>query len=159
MHANCLGLETVLADGTIIDNMNPHEQTPGGFDLKQLFVGSEGTLGMITKCKIFTPPFPANRQVCLLASNSYSNIMQCLQIAKLKLDTGLSAVEFMDWDSCKIALDHSGKENPLPGRYEYYILIEQSGNQEEELMQEQMLSLLEDLEDYYEDGVMCDSEG
>lgn len=64
----------------------------------------------------------------------------------------------MDYDSCKIALDHSGKENPLPGRYEYYILIEMSGNQEEELMQEEMLGLLEDLDGHFEDGVMCDSE-
>lgn len=85
--------------------------------------------------------------------------MKCLQTAKLRLDTNLSAVEFMDWDSCKIALDHSGKENPLPGQFEYYILIEMSGNQEEEIMQEQMLELLEELEDNYEDGVMCDSEG
>ena len=44
MHANCVGLKVVLADGTIIDQMNPHEQTPGGYDLKQLFIGSEGTL-------------------------------------------------------------------------------------------------------------------
>lgn len=84
--------------------------------------------------------------------------MKCLQTAKLRLDTNLSAVEFMDYDSCKIALDHSGKENPLPGRYEYYILIEMSGNQEEELMQEEMLGLLEDLDGHFEDGVMCDSE-
>jgi len=44
MHANCIGLKAVLADGTIIDQMNPHESTPGGYDLKQLFIGSEGTL-------------------------------------------------------------------------------------------------------------------
>jgi len=48
--------------------------------------------------------------------------------------TSLSAVEFMDWESASIALNHSGAENPLPEKYEYYILIEMSGNQEEELM-------------------------
>lgn len=102
---------------------------------------------------------PTNRQVCLLASDDYDKILSCLQIAKKTLDTNLSAVEFMDWDSCKIALNHSGKESPLPDQeYQYYILIEMSGNQEEELMQEKMLNLLESLEDYYEDGVMCDSE-
>lgn len=44
MHANCIGLKVVLADGTIIDQMNPHENLPVGYDLKQLFIGSEGTL-------------------------------------------------------------------------------------------------------------------
>ena len=44
MHANCIGLKTVLADGTIVDQMNPHETLPVGYDLKQLFIGSEGTL-------------------------------------------------------------------------------------------------------------------
>ena len=48
MHANCVGLKVVLADGTIIDQMNPHEKTPAGYDLKQLFIGSEGTLVSIT---------------------------------------------------------------------------------------------------------------
>ena len=43
MH-NCVGLKVVLADGTIIDQMNPHEALPINYDLKQLFVGSEGTL-------------------------------------------------------------------------------------------------------------------
>lgn len=48
MHANCIGLKAVLADGTIIDQMNPHERTDAGYDLKQLFVGSEGTLVSIS---------------------------------------------------------------------------------------------------------------
>lgn len=44
MHSNCVGLKVVLADGTIIDQMNPFESLPVGYDLKQLFIGSEGTL-------------------------------------------------------------------------------------------------------------------
>lgn len=158
MHANCVGLKVVLADGTIIDQMNPFEKTPAGYDLKQLFIGSEGTLGFITECSIFCPPYPKNRQVCLLASNDYSKILSCLQIAKKELMTSLSAVEFMDWESAKIAMDYLDLENPLSDEYKWYILIEMSGNTQEELMQEQMLELLEKLEDHYEDGVMCDSE-
>ena len=72
--------------------------------------------------------------------------------------TNLSAVEFMDWESASIAMDYLDCENPLSDEYKFYILIEMAGNSEEELMQEQMLELLEKLEDYYEDGVMCDSE-
>lgn len=61
MHANCIGLKVVLADGTIIDQMNPHESLPIGYDMKQLFIGAEGTLGFITECSIFCPPNPKNR--------------------------------------------------------------------------------------------------
>ena len=113
---------------------------------------------MITECKIFCPPFPKNRLVCLLASNNYQDMLSCLHIAKKELMTSLSAIEFMDWESASIHFEHSGAVNPLDEKYEYYILIESAGNQPEELMQEQMLELLERLEDHYEDGVMCDSE-
>ena len=84
--------------------------------------------------------------------------MKCLAIAKVELMQSLSAVEFMDWESTSIALDYLGMENPLEEEYKFYILIESTGNSQEEIMQEQMLDLLEQLEDHYEDGVMCDSE-
>ena len=92
--------------------------------------------GFITECAIFCPPYPQNRQVCLLASNDFEKILQCLKIAKMELMTSLSAVEFMDWESTSIALDYLDIENPLSDKYEYYILIESTGNTEEELMQE-----------------------
>ena len=44
MHPNTIGIKAVMADGTIIDQMNPFQPTPAGYDLKQLFIGSEGTL-------------------------------------------------------------------------------------------------------------------
>lgn len=44
MHSNCVGMKVVLADGTIVDQMDPHVPTPAGYDLKQLFIGAEGTL-------------------------------------------------------------------------------------------------------------------
>ena len=72
--------------------------------------------------------------------------------------SSLSAIEYMDWESASIAMDYLGIENPLDDKYEHYILIESSGNSQEEIMQEQMLELLEKLEDHYEDGIMCDSE-
>lgn len=57
-------------------------------------------------------------------------------MAKKELMTTLSAVEFMDCESAAIAMEYNKLENPLDENYEYYILIEMSGNQEEELMQE-----------------------
>lgn len=66
--------------------------------------------------------------MCLLASNDYDKILKCLQIAKKELMTSLSAVEFMDWESTKIALDYLQIDNPLDDEYKFYILIEMSGN-------------------------------
>ena len=72
--------------------------------------------------------------MCLLASNDFSKILSCLQIAKKELMTSLSAVEFMDWESASIAMDYLDLENPLSDEYKWYILIEMSGNTQEELM-------------------------
>lgn len=76
----------------------------------------------------------------------------------MELMSSLSAVEYMDWESASIAMDYLDIENPLDEEYEHYILIESTGNSQEEIMREQMLELLEKLEDHYEDGIMCDSE-
>jgi FAD/FMN-containing dehydrogenase len=61
MHANTLGLKVVLADGTILDNIQTHRQDPSGYDMKHLFIGAEGTLGIITEVAILCPPMPSNR--------------------------------------------------------------------------------------------------
>ena len=71
-----------------------------------------------------------------MAANDFSQILSCMKIAKKELMTSLSAVEFMDWESASIAMDYLDLENPLSDKYKWYILIESSGNTQEELMQE-----------------------
>jgi D-2-hydroxyglutarate dehydrogenase len=56
MHANTIGLKVVLADGTILDNMTQNRKDSAGYDLKHLFIGAEGTLGIITECIMLCPP-------------------------------------------------------------------------------------------------------
>jgi len=58
LHGSVLGLEVVLSDGTILDSMNSLRKDNTGYDLKQLFIGSEGTLGVITKVNIAVPYNP-----------------------------------------------------------------------------------------------------
>ncbi len=58
LHGTVLGLEAVLPDGTILDNLQALRKDNTGYDLKQLFIGSEGTLGIITAAAILTPPRP-----------------------------------------------------------------------------------------------------
>jgi D-2-hydroxyglutarate dehydrogenase len=158
MHANCLGLKAVLADGTVLDNMNPHKKDSTGYDLKHLFIGSEGTLGFITECAILCPPMAKNRQICLLGGNNYDDVLKCLQVAKKNLSDSLTAIEFMDWSSASLAIDYQGQENPFDDIYEFYLLIEIAGNQSSEDLSMTMIDLLEEMDGHFEDGIVCENE-
>ena len=68
-----------------------------GYDLKQLFIGSEGTLGVITECALLCTPLPKTKQMVLVACKSFEDVLQVLQKAKSELPDILRAVEFMDW--------------------------------------------------------------
>ena len=52
MHANCTGIKAVLANGEVLDYMNPDRKDTLNYDIKQLLIGAEGTLGVITECAI-----------------------------------------------------------------------------------------------------------
>lgn len=67
MHANCVGLKAVLADGTILDNMGSMRKDNTGLDLKHLFIGSEGILGLITECALLCPPYAKNKHVAMVS--------------------------------------------------------------------------------------------
>lgn len=67
LHANTIGLKVVLADGTILDDMKALRKDNTGYDLKQVFIGSEGTLGIITEAAVLCPRIPSESNVALLA--------------------------------------------------------------------------------------------
>jgi len=73
MHANTVGLKAVLANGKILDNMTSLRKDNTGYDLKQLFIGAEGTLGVITECALLCPALPKATQLCFLATSSFQN--------------------------------------------------------------------------------------
>ncbi|MDE3815945.1 FAD-binding oxidoreductase [Sinorhizobium meliloti] len=94
---NVLGLEAVLADGTVLSSMNKMIKNNTGYDLRQLFIGSEGTLGIITRAVLRLRPLPAGRLTALCALDSYENVVALLKRAQKEL-AGLSAYEAM-WES------------------------------------------------------------
>ncbi|KAJ4963836.1 hypothetical protein NE237_023775 [Protea cynaroides] len=132
LHGNVLGLEAVLANGTVLDMLGTLRKDNTGYDLKQLFIGSEGSLGIVTKISILTPPKLSSVNLAFLACKDYFCCQKLLMEARRKLGEVLSAFEFLDNQSMDLALTHlEGVRNPLPtSMYDFYVLIETMGTDE-----------------------------
>ena len=96
MHANCVGLKAVLPDGRILDNMTTLRKDNTGYDLKHLFIGSEGTLGIITECALLCPPMLNNRNLAMVTCNNWDDVLTLLKETKAQLGDILQAFEVMD---------------------------------------------------------------
>ena len=94
---NLLGLEVVLADGTILSNLGKMVKNNTGYDLRHLFCGSEGTLGVITRAVLRLRPLPSARNTALVALPNYQSVIALLSGARRHLQE-LSAFEVM-WGS------------------------------------------------------------
>ncbi|KAG6975772.1 hypothetical protein JG688_00002023 [Phytophthora aleatoria] len=129
LHGTVLGIEAVLADGTVIDCLSTMRKDNTGYDLKQLFIGSEGTLGVVTKVSILTPPRSSSKNVALLACEDFEACQKAFVEAKKHLGEVLSAVEFMDRQSLDMVLSQQDwTKDPLETPSTYYVLIETSGS-------------------------------
>lgn len=129
LHGSVLGLEVVLADGTTINNLNRLRKDNTGYDLKQLFIGSEGTLGIITKVAILTFPLPSSQQVSIIGLKSFEEIKEIFCLAKSKLGEILSAFEFWDSSSMAMVKDHfPSLKCPIKQSCKYFVLIETQGS-------------------------------
>ena len=127
MHANCVGLKAVLPDGRILDNMTTLRKDNTGYDLKHLFIGSEGTLGIITECALLCPPMLNNRHLAMLACDSWSGVLDVLKTAKSELSDLLQAIEVMDSVSMESVTSQNQALNiksPFDKEYPFYMLIE-----------------------------------
>ncbi|KAF6163059.1 hypothetical protein GIB67_001387 [Kingdonia uniflora] len=132
LHGNVLGIEAVLADGSVIDMLGTLRKDNTGYDLKHLFIGSEGSLGIVTKVSILTPLKLSSINLAFLACNDYLSCQKLLLEARRKLGEILSAFEFLDHESMGMVLTHlEGIRNPLPSSmYNFYVLIETTGSDE-----------------------------
>jgi FAD/FMN-containing dehydrogenase len=127
LHGNVLGLEVVLSNGTVIDCLSPLRKDNTGYDIKQLFIGSEGTLGVITAVSILTPPSSQSVNVAFLGCCSFETVVQVYKKARTDLAEILSACEFMDADAMHLVTGHLSLRNPL-SEFPFYVLIETSGS-------------------------------
>ena len=122
-----LGIEAVLPDGTIISALNKMLKNNAGYDLKQLFIGSEGTLGVITRVVLRLYPKPLSVATALCALPDYTCVLQLLHRAKQQLGGTLSAFEAMWPDFYAFATGHLAGPAPLPADGSLHILVETMG--------------------------------
>ena len=122
-----LGLEVVLADGTIISSMNQMLKNNTGYDLKQLFIGSEGTLGVVTRVVVRLFPMPKSRQTAMIALDSFDAVVRVLKSMQSDLAGTLSAYEVM-WNNYFNPVTQDGAHKaPMSRDYPYYVLAEAEG--------------------------------
>ncbi|MFT4714240.1 MAG: FAD/FMN-containing dehydrogenase [Candidatus Azotimanducaceae bacterium] len=122
-----LGLEVVLMDGTVMSSMYPMLKNNTGYDLKQLFIGSEGTLGVITKIMVRLYPKPTSRQTAMIAVSSFENVMSLLNQFREGLAGTLSAFEVMWQNYYRGVTGENDHRPPMSRDYPFYILIEAEG--------------------------------
>lgn len=127
MRGLVLGLEAVLPDGTIVSSMNKLLKNNAGFDLKQLFIGTEGTLGVVTRAVLRLFPQQPHRQTALIGLRGFDQVTQLLQLAKLKFGTMLSAYEVMWQSYLEEQLRFFNRRSPFVDRHAFYVIIETEG--------------------------------
>ncbi len=132
MRDNVLGIEAVLADGTVISAMNSLLKNNAAYDLKQLLIGTEGTLGIVTRAVLKLHSAPLSTNTALLALESFDAVQALFVHVGKRLGAMLTSFEVM-WNSFYqlIAIDTGNHNPPLPGGHGYYVIVEASGTDQE----------------------------
>jgi FAD/FMN-containing dehydrogenase len=123
-----LGLEAVLPDGTVVSSMNQMIKNNAGYDLKHLFIGTEGTLGIVTRAVLRCRTQVDDQPTLLAGVASFDNLVQFLRHVDKGLRGTLSAFEVM-WNNFYTLVTTPPAKNqpPLPPDYPYYVLVEAMG--------------------------------
>ena len=159
LHGNVLGIEAVLPDGTIVDDLSTLRKNNTGYDLKQLFIGGEGTIGIITGVSILCPQRSQAVNVAFFGLENFEKVQKAFREAKGQLSEILSAFELMDGRSQDLVHAVTEQKRPLEGRYPFYCLIETSGSNNEH-DGEKLEKFLEHVmsEEIVSDGVLAQDE-
>ena len=127
-----LGLEAVLADGTVVSSMYPIVKNNSGYDLKQLFIGSEGTLGIVTRAILRLVPQPRSQNTAFLAVNEFSHLPLLLRELSAGLGGTLSAFEVMWNEFYRLVTTPPARQSPvLPQTFPYYAIADALGSDQQ----------------------------
>ena len=151
----CLGLEVVTAKGDIWNGLKGLRKDNTGYDLRDLFIGSEGTLGIITAAVLKLYPLPISQWTTLVATDNIASTIALLNLFQKRANSLLTGFEMMARDSLDLNAKHfPGMANPLKGNPLYTVLIELSDHESEEHVRD-LLELV--LEEAFETNLINDA--
>jgi FAD/FMN-containing dehydrogenase len=132
--SHVLGIEVVLADGRVLNNLNKLKKDNTGYDLKNLFIGAEGTLGIITAAVLRLVPRPRSVETAFVGVKSPEAALELLGVATEMTAGGVTSFEIMTRRGIDMVLEHAaGCRDPLASPHEWYVLIELSSQQRDGL--------------------------
>jgi len=155
-----LGVEAVLMDGRVINSMKKIIKDNSAYDLKQIFVGSEGTLGIVTRAILKLVEAPKSRNSAFLAFNDFQQLVSFMKFIDRGLAGSLSGFEVI-WKASYEVMTGPTAHNkpPIPHGYKYYVLVESLGaDQAADKLKLQELIEETILEGRAEDAVLADTE-
>ncbi|WP_284213497.1 FAD-binding oxidoreductase [Comamonas jiangduensis] len=133
MREQVLGLEVVLADGTVLPMLRPMIKNNTGYDLKQFFIGAEGTLGVITRVLLRLRPMPQAKATALVAMPSFDQALAVLQRMQRRFGNSVAAFELM-WDNfVQASVQWQHLQAPFAERHPFLALIDVDGKDEASL--------------------------
>ena len=132
--SHVLGIEVVLADGRVLNNLNKLKKDNTGYDLKNLFIGAEGTLGIITAAVLRLVPRPRSVETAFAGIESPEAALELLGIATERTSGGVTSFEIMTRAGIELVLEHGAStRDPLAAPHPWYALIELSSQQRDGL--------------------------
>lgn len=151
-----MGLEVVLPTGEIWDGLSRLRKDNTGYDLKNLFVGAEGTLGVVTKAVLKLFPKPAGREVAFVGLKTPVAALELLNRAKAKAGNNLTGFEFMCKRSLAFTVKHAQNKtrHPFEQEHEWAVLIEISSGRSAEDARQTLEVILENA---FEDEIIDDA--
>eukprot|EP00178_Gracilaria_changii_P021906 TRINITY_DN648_c0_g1_i1.p1 TRINITY_DN648_c0_g1~~TRINITY_DN648_c0_g1_i1.p1 ORF type:complete len:509 (+),score=80.13 TRINITY_DN648_c0_g1_i1:8527-10053(+) len=163
LRASVVGLEAVLPDGRVFDAMTRIRKDNTGYDLKQLMIGAEGTLGIITRLAIACPMKSSSVDTMIVHVTNSDHVPPLLRLAKQSLGEVLSAIEFMDASSVHMAdthLSHVSDPLSIPHDPQHSLVLIECAGSNAEHNREKLEAFLEAAfqQDLVSDGVIAESE-
>ena len=153
-----LGLEVVLADGRIWNGLGKLRKDNTGYDLKHLFIGSEGTLGVITAAVLKLFPKPDHIATLYCGMKSPKSALDLLALAKKRMGPSVTTFELLPRLSIEMSVVHMGGREPLAQHHDWYVLMELSSASDPHLQERCETLLAEALEnDIIQDAALATS--